>query len=121
MPDPLVVPDSLDVPDPLRLGTTEGRVPDDPPTILLATDCPRLVAPERIDVIEGPRDAGASVRLGTDVGLGEFEFERIPEGPKVIPVPLTAVASGAVADEAGAAEGLGDSMVTGFTPPDAAD
>lgn len=79
------------------------------------------MAPETIDAIEEPRDAGTSVRLGTDVALGTFDFETIPEGPKVVPVPVTAVASGAVADEAGTAEALGDSMVNGLTLPDAAD
>lgn len=121
LPDPFVVPDPLVVPNPLRLGATEGKVPCGTPTTLLATDCPTLAAADIIDATEESGDAGAFVRPGTDVALGEFEFERIPEGPKVIPVPVTAVATDAVADEAGAAEALGDTMINGMTPPDAAD
>lgn len=120
VPGPLGVPVPTGVPDPPRLDTAEGRVPEGTPTTLLATDCPTLVASERIDATEEPRDAGTFVRLGTAVTLGRFVFERIPEGPKMIPVPLLPVVSGATADEAGAAEGLGDSMVNGTTPLDPA-
>ena len=125
VPDPLAVPepietDSLDVPDPLRLGITEGSVPDDP-TTLLAIDCPRLVPAETIDGAEEPRDTGAPERLGTGVALGAFVFDRIPEGPKMIPVLVATVVSVVVAEEADAAGALGDNMVNGSTLPDPVD
>ena len=131
VPAPLDVPKPIETepldaepvegPDPLMLGTTESIVPDGLTTTLVATECPTLVGAEAIDVIDEPRDAGAPGTLGNDVTIGGFEFERIPEGPKMIPVPVTAVGADAVADEPVARGLLGDRIVNGLTPPDATD